>query len=87
MSEIAAAFVSSQTAIEKRITRAKKVLAGSKRLFDLTAPADFSARLPAVYRALYLLFNGSYHGGSAERSVRAEQGAASSKARSTRFYG
>jgi len=46
--EIAAAFVSSHAAIEKRITRAKKVLAGSKKLFDITAPADFSARLPAV---------------------------------------
>jgi RNA polymerase sigma factor (sigma-70 family) len=72
VSEIAAAFVSGQAAIEKRITRAKKVLAGSKRLFDIAAPADFSARLPAVHRALYLLFNEGYHGASAERSVRAE---------------
>ena len=63
--EIAAAFVSSHAAIEKRITRAKKVLAGSKKLFDITAPADFSARLPAVHRALYLLFNEGYHGASA----------------------
>src|SRR6266852_3006257 len=51
------AFVSTHAAIEKRITRAKKVLASSKRLFDVTAPAEFSARLPAVQRALYLLFN------------------------------
>jgi predicted RNA polymerase sigma factor len=42
------------------------VLAGSKRLFDIAALADFSARLPAVHRALYLLFNGGYHGASAE---------------------
>jgi RNA polymerase sigma-70 factor (ECF subfamily) len=70
--EIAAAFVSSHAAIEKRITRAKKALAGSKRLFDITAPADFSARLPAVHRALYLLFNEGYHGASAEHAVRAE---------------
>src|SRR5262249_27835238 len=32
--EIAGAFVSTHAAIEKRITRAKKVLAGSQRLFD-----------------------------------------------------
>jgi RNA polymerase sigma-70 factor (ECF subfamily) len=51
--EIAGAFVSSHAAIKKRITRAKKVLAESKKLFDVTAAADFSARLPAVHRALY----------------------------------
>lgn len=70
--EIANAFVSSHAAIEKRITRAKKVLAASKRLFDVAAAADFSARLPAVQRALYLLFNEGYHGASPESAVRAE---------------
>src|SRR6201982_3239339 len=35
--EIASAFVSSHAAIEKRLTRAKKVLAGSKRLCDIAA--------------------------------------------------
>ena len=47
------------------------MLAGSKRLFDL-ADADFSARLSAVHRALYLLFNEGYHGASAESAVRVE---------------
>ena len=70
--EIASAFVSTHAAVEKRITRAKKVLAGSKRLFDITAPVDFSARLPAVHRALYLLFNEGYHGASSESAVRTE---------------
>jgi RNA polymerase sigma factor (sigma-70 family) len=70
--EVAAAFVTTHTAVEKRIPRAKKVLAGSKRLFDTQAPADFSARLPAVQRSLYLLFNEGYHGASAESAVRAE---------------
>jgi predicted RNA polymerase sigma factor len=72
VSEIAGAFISTHTAIEKRITRAKKVLATSKKLFDVTATADFAERLPAVQRALYLLFNEGYHGASAETSVRAE---------------
>lgn len=57
VNEIANAFVSSDAAIEKRISRAKKVLAGSKRLFDVAGADDFSGRLPAVQRALYLLFN------------------------------
>jgi RNA polymerase sigma factor (sigma-70 family) len=72
MNEVASAFVTSHSAVEKRIPRAKKVLAGSKRLFDTQAPSDFSARLPAVQRALYLLFNEGYHGASAEVAVRAE---------------
>jgi RNA polymerase sigma factor (sigma-70 family) len=70
--EIASAFVSSHAAIEKRITRAKKVLAQSRRLFDITAPADFSTRLPAVHGALYLFFNEGYHGASAQSAVRTE---------------
>src|SRR5215813_274011 len=72
VNEIASAFVSSHAAVEKRITRAKKLLATSKRLFDVTAPADFATRLPAVHRTLYLLFNEGYHGASAETAVRAE---------------
>jgi RNA polymerase sigma-70 factor (ECF subfamily) len=70
--EVANAFVASQAAIEKRITRAKKVLAGSKHLFDVAAPADFAARRPAVLRALYLLFNEGYHGASRESAIRSE---------------
>jgi RNA polymerase sigma-70 factor (ECF subfamily) len=72
VSEIASAFVSTDAAIERRITRAKKVLATSKRLFDVAASAKFAARLPAVHRALYLLFNEGYHGASAEKAVRGE---------------
>lgn len=72
VSEIASAFVSGHAAIEKRISRAKKVLAGSKKLFDVSGAEDFSGRLPAVQRALYLLFNEGYHGASAESAVRGE---------------
>ena len=61
--EIAQAFVSSHAAIEKRITRAKKILAESRKLFDL-ADADFPSRLSSVLQALYLLFNEGYHGSS-----------------------
>jgi len=50
--EIASAFVSSHAAIAKRIARAKKTLAGSKRLFDIAVPADFSVRLlPSIARS------------------------------------
>jgi predicted RNA polymerase sigma factor len=72
LGEVAGAFVATAAAIEKRITRAKKVLAGSRRLFDVTNASEVAARLPAVLRALYLLFNEGYHGAGAESAVRAE---------------
>ncbi|HJZ76880.1 MAG TPA: sigma-70 family RNA polymerase sigma factor [Vicinamibacterales bacterium] len=70
--EVAGAFVATHAAIEKRVTRAKKVLAQSVRLFDVADAKEFSSRLPAVQRALYLLFNEGYHGASPEFAVRAE---------------
>jgi RNA polymerase sigma-70 factor (ECF subfamily) len=70
--EIASALVSTHAAIEKRITRGKKALSKSKKLFDVTAPAEFSSRLSAVDTALYLLFNEGYHGANAEFAVRSE---------------
>jgi RNA polymerase sigma-70 factor (ECF subfamily) len=70
--EIASTFVSSHAAIEKRITRSKKVLARSKKLFDVSGAEDFARRLPAVQRALYLLFNEGYHGASPESAVRSD---------------
>lgn len=69
--EIAAAFLSTHAATEKRIMRAKKVLASTKRLFDFN-DREFAARLCAVHRALYLLFNEGYHGASSESAVRVE---------------
>jgi RNA polymerase sigma factor (sigma-70 family) len=70
--EVAAAFLSSRAATEKRIARGKKVLAGSKHLFELNSDAELTARLSAVHRALYLLFNEGYHGSCEESSVRTE---------------
>src|ERR1043166_1339070 len=67
--EIASAFLVSPAAIEKRLSRGKKSLAESRRLFELTAD-DFAPRLSAVHRALYLLFSEGYHGGGPEAVVR-----------------
>ena len=69
--EIASAFLSGRSAVEKRISRGKKVLASSRRLFEV-ADAEFASRLSAVGRALYLLFNEGYHGASGEAAVRVE---------------
>ena len=70
--EIAAAFVTTRSAIEKRLTRAKKTLAASTTLFDVEKQDAVETRLPSVHRALYLLFNEGYHGASPEAAVRAD---------------
>jgi RNA polymerase sigma factor (sigma-70 family) len=61
-SEIAAAFLSTEETIDKRLQRGRAVL----RQMGSLAPAAFAdaedARLGAVLRALYLLFNEGYHG-------------------------
>src|SRR5208282_4518713 len=48
--EVAAALMSRRDAVQKRLSRAKRALADSRRLFDLSAAAEFEARLPAVRR-------------------------------------
>jgi RNA polymerase sigma factor (sigma-70 family) len=70
--EVASAFFSGEAAMEKRLGRAKKSLAESKRLFELSDREDLPARLSTVHRALYLLFNEGYHGACAELAVRQE---------------
>jgi RNA polymerase sigma-70 factor (ECF subfamily) len=69
--EIAGALLKGRASIEKRISRGKKILAGSRKLFNL-ADREFASRLSTVRRALYLLFNEGYHGASAEGAVRVE---------------
>jgi predicted RNA polymerase sigma factor len=69
--ELASAFLTGRAAVEKRLSRGKRTLAASDRLFDLDADA-FAERLSAVRRALYLLFNEGYHGASARTAVRAD---------------
>jgi RNA polymerase sigma-70 factor (ECF subfamily) len=69
LGEVASAFLLTEAAARKRLTRGKRVLAESKRLFELTAE-DFASRLSAVQEALYLLFSEGYHGASDEALIR-----------------
>ena len=64
VSEVAAAFISSHAAMEKRLIRAKKVLAQARNLFDISNSGRLLERLPSIQRAIYLLFNEGYHGAS-----------------------
>ena len=70
--EVAAALLGRHAGIEKRLTRGKKALAASQRLFDINSSVDFAARLPTVQRALYLLFNEGYHGACKQAAIRSE---------------
>lgn len=69
--EIANSFLTKTNTVEKRIERAKAVLAANRKLFDLSDD-ELLIRLSAVQRTLYLLFNEGYHGASKQTSVRAE---------------
>jgi RNA polymerase sigma factor (sigma-70 family) len=69
VSEVAAAFVTGQAAMEKRIQRAKKTLGKSRSLFQVAAES-VRTRLPSVQHAIYLLFNEGYHGACREAAVR-----------------
>jgi RNA polymerase sigma factor (sigma-70 family) len=70
--ETAAALLSGISAMEKRIARAKQLLAKTKSLFDIGADGEFASRLPSVQKALYLVFSGGYHGSFSESPVRGE---------------
>ena len=69
--EIAGAFLAGRAAIEKRISRGKKMLAGAGGCSISPMPTSPCA-CPRCRRALYLLFNEGYHGASGESAVRAE---------------
>ena len=70
--EIARAFLSSEAAIEKQLTRTKQRIADANLGFDLPEGADLSARLDGVLAALYLLFNEGYKASAGERLLREE---------------
>jgi RNA polymerase sigma factor (sigma-70 family) len=69
VSEIAHALLTSDDAIEKRLTRARRVLRLSGTFVELAA-SDIPRRLEAVYQVIYLLFNEGYHGSQPEQAVR-----------------
>lgn len=69
--EIARAFVVAPRSMEQRLTRARKRLREHGDL-DVTTPERSHARLPAVLRAIYLLFNEGYWSGEDEAPIRAD---------------
>jgi predicted RNA polymerase sigma factor len=58
--EIAGAFLVPESTMAQRISRAKSRLASSGARFHLPPEPERAARLPAVLRVLYLIFNEGY---------------------------
>ncbi len=72
VTEISRAFLTTDAAIAKRLTRAKQKIREEKILFEIPAGDELSRRLPVVLNSLYLLFNEGYKASSGEKLVREE---------------
>lgn len=70
--EIAQAFLSSEAAIEKQLTRTKARIQAAKLKFDLPEGEDLSPRLDGVLAALYLMFNEGYKASVGPKLLREE---------------
>ena len=70
--EIARAFLTTEAAIAKRLTRARRKIRELNVPFEVPAGEELSSRLDAVLQTLYLLFNEGYKASGGERLVRAE---------------
>jgi RNA polymerase sigma-70 factor (ECF subfamily) len=70
--EIARAFLISEAAVAKRLTRARQRLQEQRIPFEIPAGAELSERLDGVLMTLYLLFNEGYKASSGDHLVRRE---------------
>ncbi len=68
--EIAKALLSAETAIQKRLYRAKEYIKTRSIRFEIPAGAALRLRLESVYTVLYLLFNEGYHSIKADELIR-----------------
>jgi RNA polymerase sigma factor (sigma-70 family) len=72
ISEISRAFLTTDAAIAKRLTRAKQQIRDAGIAFEIPAGEELSQRLDTVLHSLYLLFNEGYKASSGEKLVREE---------------
>jgi RNA polymerase sigma factor (sigma-70 family) len=68
--EIAKAFLTTEAAIAKRLTRTRQKIRELHIPFEIPSGEEFSVRLNGVLQTLYLLFNEGYKASSGERLVR-----------------
>jgi RNA polymerase sigma factor (sigma-70 family) len=70
--EITKAFVTTEAAIAKRLTRARQKIRELQIPFEIPSGEDLSPRLDGVLQTLYLLFNEGYKASSGENLIREE---------------
>jgi RNA polymerase sigma factor (sigma-70 family) len=72
VAEIGHAFLTTEAAIAKRLTRAKQKIRQARIPFEIPVARELTQRLDNVLQSLYLLFNEGYKASSGEHLVRAE---------------
>jgi RNA polymerase sigma factor (sigma-70 family) len=68
--EIAKAFLTTEAAIAKRLTRARQKIRDLRIPFEIPSGSELSIRLNGVLQTLYLLFNEGYKASSGESLVK-----------------
>jgi RNA polymerase sigma factor (sigma-70 family) len=71
-SEIARAFLASESTVAQRLVRAKKTLREAKVPFEVPRGAELDERLPSVLEVIYLVFNEGYAASAGEDWVRTD---------------
>jgi RNA polymerase sigma-70 factor, ECF subfamily len=71
VAQIARAFLVSESAMEQRITRAKRAIAEAGVPFETPGAVERAERVAAVAAMIYLIFNEGYSAGSGEAPQRA----------------
>lgn len=70
--EIARAFLTSEAAIAKRLTRARQKIRQARLAFEIPVGDELAQRLDGVLQTLYLLFNEGYKASAGEQLIREE---------------
>ena len=68
--EIARAFLTSESAIQQRIVRAKRTLGEARVPFEVPGAAERAERLDSVLEVIYLIFNEGYAATAGEEWIR-----------------
>ena len=70
VTEIARAFLTTDAAIAKRLTRARQKIREARIPFEIPTGEEMARRLDGVLRSLYLLFNEGYKASGGDKLVR-----------------
>ncbi|HEV2454363.1 MAG TPA: sigma-70 family RNA polymerase sigma factor [Verrucomicrobiae bacterium] len=70
VTEISRAFLTTDAAIAKRLTRAKQKIREAQVSFEIPAGEELRRRLDGVLQSLYLLFNEGYKASTGEKLIR-----------------